>query len=86
MKNYLLTERQLEKIIEQVKEVEAASIRDLRKIKSVLSSMEFEPEQIVDVFIGLRTQDPYVIYQMMNISDDEEFLESVKKLSQKTHM
>jgi len=86
MKNYLISERQLGKILEQVKEVEAASIKDLRKVHSVLAPLGFEPEQIVDIFIGLRTQDPYVIHQMMSISDDVEFLESVEKLSRKNYM
>ena len=83
MVNYIITQKQLEKIISENTITKVPLVDDLRKIHKVLAEKGLEPEEIVDYLIGLRTQDPYIIYKIMKMSDDEDFIDSVNRLSKK---
>ena len=82
MRNYIISESQLNKILSFINEQpEPRLIDDLRTITSTLQNQGYDSEEIVDSMIALRQNDPYIIYKLMKIDAGEDFLRSVERLS-----
>lgn len=81
MKNYFITENQLQRIIETVtKDVELNLGDAMRVIVSTLKKKEYDDEQIVDFIIALRQKDPYTIFQAENFDGEDIFKRAVQKI------
>ena len=81
MKNYFITENQLQRIIETVtQEVELTLGDAMRVIVSTLRGKGYEDEQIVDFIIGLRQKDDYTKYLSKNIKGEKLFDKAVERI------
>ena len=73
MTNYLINEAQLFKVVKQLKESHISSGDAMRKIVEVLKNKGWEPEQIIDFIIGLRTKDEFTKAVSKQFNDDPEY-------------
>lgn len=82
MRNYLITEDQLKRILETVETEKDMSLRQAMKfILATLKEKGYEDEQVVDFMIALRLKDPYVKQLSKEYELDPEFEKAIKRLT-----
>lgn len=81
MKNYLIKETQLKKIMEVIElEKEMTLGQAMRKILSTLKENGYQDEQVVDFMIAMRLNDPYMLKVSEKYELDPEFKKAVVRL------
>lgn len=81
MKNYLISESQLKKILETIEVEQQMTLGDaMRKIVSTLRNEGYEDEQVVDFMIALRTGDPFIKQLSKKFELDPLFQMAVNRL------
>lgn len=79
--NYIISETQLQSIVDIEKPSEAMSLRTaLKKIVEVMSLDGYEPEQIVDFILGLRYQDEFTKKRAEKYYKTEGFKDAVDRI------
>lgn len=81
MKDYFISEVQLEKILKSLSENEVKTISTLDAVREVIYELKkegMEAEDIMDILIQLRFKDPYTIIKMKNDYPElEVYLEKI---------
>ena len=82
MKNYILTENQLNWLVENIQTDVELSLRDALKIVvSVLKEKGYDDEQSVDFLLRLREKDPFHFMLAHDLNKTEIFKKALGKLS-----
>lgn len=82
MKNYLVTEEQLKRILETVEVETQMTLGDaMRVILRTLKEKGYEDEQVVDFMIALRQGDPYVKHLSKEFQLNPLFKSAVDRLT-----
>ena len=83
MKNYIISEIQFKRLVEEVtQEVEMRLVDALRVVLRALKEKGFDDEQVVDFMLRLREKDPYTIYLAQDMGGDDLFQIAIKRLIQ----
>ena len=83
MKNYIISEVQFKRLVEEVSQkVEMRLVDALRVVLRTLKEKGFDEEQVVDFMLRLREKDPYTIYLAQDMEGDDLFQRAIKRLIQ----
>jgi len=81
MRNIIITEKQLSRVLHNIQEgSELSSIEAMRKIVSVLKKNGYNDEEIVDLIIKLRQKDVLSYMMAKKIKDEPVYDMSVEKM------
>lgn len=83
MKNYMISEIQFNRLVEQVTQsMEMRLIDAMRIALKTFKEKGFDDEQFVDFVLRLREKDPYTIHLAQDMEGDLLFQKAIKRLIQ----
>lgn len=83
MKNYMISEIQFNRLVEQVTQsIEMRLIDAMRIALKTFKEKGFDDEQFVDFVLRLREKDPYTIHLAQDMEGDLLFQKAIKRLIQ----